>query len=150
MHVWGRELKLLLNLALLFSYSITVSAANAHPIGYKVDCLQKSLAGYVHFSVRLTEKPLEAPFSDDRLLKLLYGRMLSECHAEQMLEESGISRSVPEEIAFQRQNQSSRNSLQYAIDTIAGWGNDEVVFFTSSRCVSDAIRKRCLDRFVPE
>lgn len=129
---------------------LATPTAASYPIGWDTDCLQKSLAAHIFFTDKLTRKTREVPFKDPYLLKLMYGQQLSECHAEHMLSERGITRSVVEEVEERSWKNEFDRAVHLETDLYAQVGDVEVVFAMSSACVPEAIRTNCLGKIVPE
>ncbi|MEL6826047.1 MAG: hypothetical protein AAFN91_07310, partial [Pseudomonadota bacterium] len=90
------------------------------------------------------------PFEDPYLLKLMYGQFLSECHAEHLLAESGITRSAKEEIEARRATTKSDRAIYFEADLYDQIGNLDDVFEMSSHCVPETVRTKCLGKIVPE
>ncbi|MEM7459903.1 MAG: hypothetical protein AAF331_10600 [Pseudomonadota bacterium] len=116
----------------------------AVPFGSSADCVQYNLAAYVYFSDELSKRSVKVPITETTALKFFYGKWLAECHAEKLLEEKGVLRSVADEIDLRRTKSTRDRQIQLVISEYLFDGNYDSIFLRSSSCVPEHIRQTCL------
>lgn len=136
--------------ALVVASMIVLPSASAIPFESGANCLEKNLAAHIYMSAELTEQPLNVPFSDPATLKKFYGLVLIECHAERLLENDGVERTVAEEIQFRSSDSSKKRVLGIAVSEYGFDGDIERIFLDSSHCVPAEVRQQCLGTLVSE